>query len=100
MRSDERAVSRFRAANCIEATMYGMNFTPSKLPTPVDHTPGSKEKIAELSRRILAGEELFHPLDRRDYERDYGNSGSSDGEGHGGDLQGGEAGHGGSDFDD
>jgi hypothetical protein len=36
--------------------------TPAK---PTEAQPGSKEKIEVLSKRVLAGEALWHPQDRQ-----------------------------------
>lgn len=49
------------------------DFQPKPCSVPCPHEPGSPERIATLSRRIDAGESLWHPADKKfftpgDYE--------------------------------
>lgn len=39
-------------------------FEVDEMPAPCDHMPGSPEKLAELSRRLEAGQSLWHEDDR------------------------------------
>ena len=43
-------------------------FQPRKLPTPTAAAPGSIEKMDILRQRLENGEEMFHPLDRCNYD--------------------------------
>ena len=43
-------------------------FHPRKLPAPTETAPGSIEKMDILRQRLENGEEMFHPLDRCNYD--------------------------------
>jgi hypothetical protein len=41
------------------------DFEPKKMPEPTDAAPGSLEKLTLLGQRVIRGEALFHPDDKR-----------------------------------
>ena len=59
---------RVTLANHIATTGSDWWFTPTVECEPVDHPPGSPEKIEELRRRLANGSELWHDGDAVDFE--------------------------------
>ncbi len=52
----------------IKAFGVDEGFKPTKLPTPTAAAPGSIEKMDVLKQRLENGEEMFHHLDRCNYD--------------------------------